>query len=72
MNGRANCILSICCPARSDGQRKALADQMVEDLACSPEEARKYADWIADNFDLARAGTLTKFKADIARLARQP
>jgi hypothetical protein len=71
MNGRANCLLGVCCRARSAGQKAALAEQMVEDLGCDPKEAKKYAAWIANTFDLAPSGSLEAFKSEVAKLARE-
>lgn len=68
-NGRANCILQVCC--RSGEAKQAMADQMVEDLGCDRKEADEMAGWIDDNFDLAPKGSLTEFKNEIARLARE-
>lgn len=70
MNGTVCCILGVCCPSQSDEQRVALAHEIESDLGCTPEEARKHADWIIDNFDLAPAGTLTAYRDAIAALAR--
>lgn len=70
MNGRANCILMVCC--RQAAANQALADQIEEDLGCDKHEAKKHADWINKNFDLAPAGTLTALKDAIATLAREP
>lgn len=72
MNGRANCLLSVCCRANSAEARKAMADQIEEDLGCDKHESHKHADWIIDNFDLAPKGTLQPFKDAIATLAREP
>ena len=70
MNGRANCILQVCC--RQADAEVALADQMVEDLSADTHEAKKYAKWMHANFDLAPKGTLQSFKDAIATLAREP
>ncbi len=73
MNGEVNCILGVCCPEGSEAQVDALALEMEKGL---PELDAEYlhacARWVLENFDLAEKGTLTKIKASIARLARQP
>jgi len=71
MNGRANCILEICCRSNSAEGRKALADQIEEDLGCDKKEAHKYADWIRENFDLMPKGSTVQLKQEIAALARE-
>jgi hypothetical protein len=72
MNGHANCILAVCCPPDSDGQRKALAEEMASSLStASGETYEDIARWILDNFDLAPKGSLQTFKDEIARLARE-
>ena len=68
-DGRLNCLLEVCC--RSAEAEQALADQIAEDLACDPAEAKKHAAWIREHFDLAPKGTLTAFKNAIAKLARE-
>ena len=70
MNGRANCLLQVCCDAPK--AKKALADQIEEDLGCDKKESHKHATWILENFDLAPKGTLQPFKDAIATLAREP
>lgn len=72
MNGRANCILEICCRQGSTASLDALTDQIVEDLDCEPSEARKHATWMKKHFDLAPAGTLGALKQAIAKLALEP
>ena len=72
MNGRLNCLLEICCRAGSEEALAALVDQIVEDTGLERPEAAKVAEWIRLNFDLAPAGSLRHFKAEVARLARQP
>lgn len=71
MNGEVNCILQVCCPAGSEEQKNALAREMSKALSCSVYEARAYADWVLEHFDLAEKDTLVPFKRSIARLARQ-
>lgn len=70
MNGHVCCILGVCCPAQSQEQRKALAEEMVNDLGCDPAEARKIADWVIDNFDLAPVGSLATYRDAIVKLAK--
>lgn len=69
MNGEANCILQVCCPP--EAATAALAREMVKDGVCEKEYAPKIAAWINQHFDLAPAGSLTAFKAEIKRLARE-
>ena len=72
MNGEVNCILSVCCPEGSEAQLNALTSELTKaGVGKERAEARRYATWILANFDLAEKGTLTAFKASIAKLARQ-
>lgn len=86
LNGRANCILEVCCLAGSAEQRAALAAELLEcgalETGAEPSEsnrakvdreriAENVAAWIAETFDLAPKGSLVAFKAEIARLARE-
>jgi hypothetical protein len=68
-NGTACCLLGVCCPPNSEAQRAALAKKIGQDFS-GGAEARKYADWIIDNFDLAPKGTLDALKASIADMVR--
>ena len=70
MNGEVCCILAVCCPANSEKQRKALANEMAKALNGNPEDTQPAADWILENFDLAPAGSLTNLKTAVADLAR--
>lgn len=70
MNGEVCCILGVCCPPLSQQQEDALVTEMVHDLHCTPEEARRHAQWTLKHFDLAPAGTLTALKEAIAKMAR--
>lgn len=87
MNGRANCILEVCCAPNSERQREALAAELLEsgvlETGAEPAPASRakvdreriaehVATWIAETFDLAPKGSLVAFKAEIARLAREP
>jgi hypothetical protein len=72
MNGRLNCLLEICCSAGSEEALNALTDQVIEDVGLDRGDALKVAQWIKLNFDLAPKGSLGVFKAEVARLARQP
>lgn len=70
MNGEVCCILAVCCPPGSQKQNRALVTELVKAGVCDEEYAPKVATWILKNFDLAPAGTLTDFKAALAKLAR--
>lgn len=66
---QANCILEVCCAPHSDEQYHALAEKIRKDLhdvALTPERVAKY---ILSHYDLAEVGTLSAFKASIARVA---
>ena len=75
MNGHVNCILAVCCPPDSDGQRRALAEEIEAafpaQLGGSGEFPLELASWVLKNFDLAPKGSLQAFKDEIARLARE-
>lgn len=71
MNGHACCIFEVCCAPRSEKQKRALAEEMAKALAGSNETYQSVASWVLENFDLAPVGTLSAFKAAIARLARE-
>lgn len=70
-NGHANCILGVCCPPRSTKQKQALAEEMAKALSGTTESYEDIAAWMVNNFDLAPPGSLTAFKTEIARLARE-
>lgn len=71
MNGRACCILGVCCPPGSTQQIDALAREMVEDGACAEIiESVKIAKWLYTHFDLAPAGTVTPLLQAGARLGK--
>lgn len=71
MNGEVCCIMGICCPAGSQAQHDALAKELVNDGICETEhEGQTYAAWLLQHFDLAPVGSLTKLKAEIAKLAK--
>lgn len=63
-----NCLLEVCCGAKA--AEKLFARQMVEQNICDMDVATRCAAWVYEYFDLAPAGSLTAFKAEIARLAR--
>lgn len=69
MNGHVCCILGICCPPQSDAQRDALASELEKE-GLTRSDAEKASAAILKHFDLAPAGSLARFKADIARMAR--
>lgn len=66
-----NCVLEVCCEAHSDAQYEALEAQIEHDLGKGPYKADVIAQWILTTYDLAPHGSLSAFKAEIARLARQ-
>lgn len=70
MNGRANCILGVCCDHLAD-RVAALAAEMETSLGCAPKDARKHAAWILRTFDLAPKGSLDKLIAAVAAHARE-
>lgn len=70
MNGHANCILAVCCPPRSPQQKIALYEDMSKALGETPS-LKEVCHWVSENLDLAPAGSLEAFKAEIARLARE-
>ncbi len=62
------CILGVCCPPGSEKQREALASALqLSESASVVAEARTYADYILDNFDLAPKGSLVELIAAIAK-----
>lgn len=79
MNGEVCCILQVCCPPEAlDGNgsptakaEKALAKELVKDQVVDKATAERVAAWLYGHFELAPAGSLTLFKAEIARLARE-
>lgn len=71
-NGHANCYLGVCCPPRSPQQKAALYEGIMHAYPDADSETAKHcANWIAETFDLAPAGSLVDFKAIIAKLARE-
>lgn len=72
MNGEVNCLLAVCCPDGSPAQLDTLTKVLVRETGVEEEYAQKCATYMLVNFDLAEKGTLTDFKASIARLARGP
>ena len=68
MNGEVCCILGVCCPPGSDAQTVALRDAMERD---GVTDAASAAVWVLKTFDLAPHGSLTQFKADVAKMARR-
>lgn len=70
MNGEVCCILGICCPPASAQQHEALEKEMVKDLKCSADDAKKHAAWTLKHFDLAPKGTLSPLIAEVARMAK--
>lgn len=86
MNGRANCILEICCAPGSAEQRAALTDEILASKCLDLSNgggglssrldkdvvAESVALWISETFDLAPKGSLVAFKKEVARLAREP
>lgn len=71
MNGLGNCIYEICCPPRSEGAVKALAEEMAGALKAGGESYEDTARWVLDNFDLAPKGSLQAFKDSVRDLARE-
>lgn len=73
MNGKACCILGVCCPPGSEEQVKALASALADGLDWKPggPASIEVATWILTHFDLAPAGTLQSFKNIIAEMARK-
>lgn len=67
-NGQVCCILGVCC--RGAKQEAALAQAMVTEIGCTPEDAAKHARWLMTHFDLAPAGSLEAFKAALAEVVR--
>lgn len=67
-----NCILGVCCPAGSAQQLTALSHYMADELGCSPDEAKPFAAWVLNTFDLAEKGTLAPLRDSMVRLARMP
>lgn len=71
MNGEVCCILGVCCPPGSQAQAEALAGVFLNEGVCKERaEAIAVAKSVLSHFDLAPAGSLTAFKADIAKMAR--
>lgn len=71
-NGAQCCAMEICCPPGSAKQKKALATMIREEYPMVPQQyAEQAAEWMLNKFDLAPHGTLSGFKAAIAKLARE-
>jgi len=68
-NGLRNCATGVCCPPNGAAAKEALATDMVKGMGCSFEDAKKYADWLLDNYDLAPFGTTGKLYEAVAKLA---
>lgn len=67
-NGQVCCILGVCC--RRAEQEAAIAQAMVTEIGCSPEDASKHAHWLMANFDLAPAGSLESLKSALVTVIR--
>lgn len=65
-----NCVLEVCCGAAR--AEVTLAKAMVKAGVCEEQHAKQCAEWLYEYFDFAPKGSLKAFKAEIARLARQP
>lgn len=66
-----NCLTGVCCPPDSAEQLASATKFMMEYGGCTDHAvAEKCAAAMLKHFDLAEKGTLTAFKASIARLAR--
>jgi len=79
LNGTANCILEVCCLAAADGSASqsaigSLATLFREATSCdpplTPAQAIECATMVYMNFDLAERGSLSAFKASVARVAK--
>jgi hypothetical protein len=63
-----NCLLQVCCGAT---EAQALyAKLLVEKGICKDDVARAVAADLFEQFELAPKGSLTAFKAEIARVAK--
>lgn len=77
MNGHVNCILAVCCPPDSDGQREALAEEIKkyfgwdDSMTAYQVSPDVIAGFVLENFDLAPKGSLQAFKDAIRDLARE-
>lgn len=69
MNGEVNCILQVCCSP--EASVLALAREMVKAGVGDAEYCAKASAFVYQHFDLAPAGSLKAFKAEIKRLARE-
>jgi hypothetical protein len=65
-----NCVLEVCCGPHTQEQYEALEAMIEHDLGKGPHKADVIAEWVLKTFDLAPAGSLSAFKAEVARLAR--
>jgi hypothetical protein len=68
-----NCLMSVCCPPFSEDQVEAFVKVMKvalpEECKIEDDSVRELARVLFKHFELAPAGSLTEFKATIARLA---
>lgn len=64
-----NCVLAVCCPPFSQGQREALAKFLIG-KGIDANVAEQCASVVIESFDLAPSGTLQPLKDAIATLAR--
>lgn len=65
-----NCILEVCCEAGR--AEETLAKFIAKQTGLDRDAATKAAACMCAHFDLAEKGTLSAFKASVARLARGP
>jgi hypothetical protein len=70
-NGRVCCILCVCCGCGSPEQRAALAGWFEDRAGLDAASAKRAADELIGNFDLAPHGSLKAFKSAIASMARK-
>lgn len=77
LDGQRNCILAICCPPGSEGQRRALTEEIMEAfgwddaMTAYATTPHTIADWILTHFDLAPAGSLQALKDAVRDHARE-
>jgi len=76
MNGEANCILEVCCPAdattnaASPNAHAALSKHLCDECDLTPADADAVAAYIYKHFDLAERGTLRALKASVVRVSK--
>jgi hypothetical protein len=63
-----NCLLEVCCGAAA--AESAFAKALVRETGVTDDQAKKCASWVFEYFELAPRGSLTQFKAEIARVAK--